>query len=69
MLPDTFKPLLQLLRTVLLGHVELVFNDARLLLACVSRVSCVTNLRNSDRVLTIFNFMCVCVFDDCDKVK
>lgn len=51
MLPDALQPLLHLLRAITFRNEKFILDDARLLLACFLRVSCVTNFRYFDRIL------------------
>lgn len=61
MLPDVLQPFLHFLRSIPFRNEKLIFDDARLLFACFSRVSCVTNLRYFDRVLMGESWECLCV--------
>lgn len=55
MLPDVVEALFHFLASVSFRHEKFILDDARLLFACLLRVSGVTDFRHSDRIL-------ICVF-------
>lgn len=52
-LSDAFQTLFHLSHPISFGKEKFVLDNASLLLACLLRVSCVTNLRYFDRVLRV----------------